>query len=281
MKNSKLIIALFHIFLFLILSCNSEIKYQVAKNGIEYFFFQNIDTSKIGQPGDYYLVEMIGQREDDSVFINSYEVGNKIKLVRSKPPFHSQFNDALSMLSIGDSVIFKISADSFFTPLGQGIPKYLKKGEKLKFTMKVKDILAPQQHLLLMYENELLKMEEYLGLKKWNYLTDSATGIKYEIITKGNGKIAKNGDEAEITYLLTYLNGKIINRTKPGDKLKFIVGSTDYISALSVLSKLAVEGSKIQAVIPFAEGFGENGSAYVDPYATLILEMEILKINRK
>ena len=278
MKNLKVIIPV--IFFFLV-SCNSEIKYEIAKSGLEYHFFQKSDTAKKGEPGDYYLVEMLGQREDDSVFINSYEMGNKIKLVRTKPPFHSQFNDALAMLGIGDSVVFRLSADSFFSPLGQSVPKYLKKDEKIRFTLKVKDILAPQQHLLLMYETELQRMEEYLAQKKWNYLTDTATGIKYEIISKGSENKAKDGDEVEISYLLTYLNGKIINRTKPGDRLKFTVGSTDYISALSILSKIASEGTKLQAIIPFAEGFGESGSAYVDPYATFVIEMEILKINKK
>lgn len=279
MKSLK--IALIFFALVIVASCNKQIKYEIAKSGIEYYFFESSDTGKTGQPGDYYLVEMLGQREDDSVFINSYEIGNKIKLVRTKPPFHSQFNDALSMLKVGDSVVFRLIADSFFIPLGQNIPKYIKKGEKIRFTLKVKDILGNQQHLLMMYETELLRMEEYLAQKKWNYITDSSTGIKYEIINKGIGVNAVDGDEVEIAYLLTYLNGKIINRTKPGDKLKFIVGSAEYMNALSVLAKIANKGTKLQAVIPFAEGFGENGTAYVDPYATLIIEMEILKINKK
>ncbi|NUM32789.1 MAG: FKBP-type peptidyl-prolyl cis-trans isomerase [Bacteroidetes bacterium] len=277
----KKLLFLSSIVLFLFISCKKEIKYKKTKKGLEYYFYEKSDSGKKGNPGDYYLVEMIGKRSDDSIFINSYEFGNKIKLVRTKPPFHSQFNDALSMLSIGDSVIFRICTDSFFTPLNQSIPKYLKSGELITFTLKVKDILGQQQHLLMMYETELIRMEEYLNKKKWNYQTDTSTGIKYEIINKGNNTQAKDGDEVEISYLLTYLNGKIINRTKPGDNLKFIVGTQEYISALSVLTKLASEGTKLQAVIPFAEGFGENGSAYVDPYATLIIEMEIIKINKK
>lgn len=281
MKNLFVLNIAIVVSIMLLTTCKSEIKYEKSKSGLEYHFFENSDTGKTGEPGDYYLVEMIGKRQDDSVFINSYEMGNKIKLVRTKPPFHSQFNDALAMLSIGDSVIFRLCADSFFTPLGQSIPKYLKKGELITFTLKVKDIMGNQQHLLMMYETELLRMEEYLNLKKWNSQTDSATGIKYEIINPGSNIKAKDGDEAEITYLLTYLNGKIINRTKPGDKLKFTVGSPDYISALTVLAKIGTEGTKLQAVIPFAEGFGESGTAYVDPYATLIIEMEILKINKK
>ena len=269
------------LFLVLIQSCKKEIEYKKLPSGLEYHYFHKADTGMKGKPGDYYLIDMIGQREDDSVFIDSYKLGQKIKMVRTRPPFHSLFNDALGMLKIGDSLIFRMRADSFFYPLHQPVPGYLKASELIRFTVSVKDILDPQAHLLKMYEYEYSKMEEYLGKKGWNYATDTATGIKYEVVRKGNGVKAVSGDEVEVSYLLTYLDGTIINRTKPGDKMVFQVGSTDYIPGLSKVVLLNEEGSKIQAIIPFAEGFGESGSAYVDPYATLIIEMDILKVIKK
>ena len=264
-----------------IYSCNKAVDYQRAASGIEYYYFSKSDTGSTGKPGDFYLLDMIGQREDDSVFVDSYKLGQKIKMVRTKPPFHSMFNDALGMLKVGDSVIFRLRADSFFRPIGQPVPKYLKASELIRFTVKVKDILNPQAHLLKMYEYEFDKMEAYLQLKKWNYLTDTATGIKYEVIKAGSNIKANNGDEAEVSYLMTYLDGKIINRTRPGDVLKFTVGSPEYMAGISKLVSLVGEGAKVQAILPFAVGFGEEGTAYVDPYATLIIEMDILKIHKK
>lgn len=261
-------------------SCNKKIEYKRTSSGLEYFYFEKSDTGAMGKPGDYYLLDMVGQREDDSIFVDSYKLGQKIKMVRTKPPFHSMFNDALGMLKIGDSVVFKLRADSFFRPIGQAVPGYLKASELLRFTIRVNDILDPQAHLLKMYEFEYDKMESYLKLKKWNYSTDSSTGIKYEIVKPGTKVLAKDGDEAEVSYLMTYMDGKIINRTRPGDVLKFIVGSPDYMPGISRLVTIAGEGAKIQAIIPFAEGFGEQGTAYVDPYATLIMEMDIVKIHK-
>jgi len=262
-------------------ACNKKIDYQRATSGLEYFYYEKSDTGAMGKPGDYYLLDMVGQREDDSVFVDSYKLGQNIKMVRTKPPFHSMFNDALGMLRIGDSVVFKLRADSFFRPIGQAVPKYLKSSEMLRFTIRVNDILGPQAHLLKMYEFEFDKMESYLKLKKWNYLTDTSTGIKFEIIKPGNKVLAKQGDEAEISYLMTYMDGKIINRTRPGDVLKFVVGSPEFMHGISRLVSLAGEGAKIQAILPFSEGFGEEGTAYVDPYATLIIEMDIVKIHKK
>ncbi len=264
-----------------IISCKKEIKYQKTPSGLEYFYYSMPDTGSSGKPGYYYLVDMIGQREDDSIFIDSYKLGQKIKFVRTAPLFHSLFNDALGMLKVGDSLIFRMPADSFFKPLGQSIPHYLKPGETIRFTMKVKDILDPEAHLVNMYVYELDKMVEYAKLKKWNFLTDKETGIKYEFLKKGNSVKALEGDEVDVSYLITYLDGKIIDRTKPGDRIKVIVGSDENIKGLNRLILLAEEGSKIQAIIPFVEAFGETGSRYVDPYATLVIEMEILKINKK
>jgi len=261
-------------------SCDKKIEYQRIASGLEYFYHEKSDTGATGKPGDYYLLDMIGQREDDSIFVDSYKLGQKIKMVRTQPPFHSMFNDALGILKIGDSVVFRLRADSFFRPLGQAVPNYLKASEMIRFTIRVNDILDPQAHLLKMYEFEYDKMESYLKLKKWNYSTDSSTGIKYEIVKPGTKVFANEGDEAEVSYLMTYMDGKIINRTRPGDVLKFIVGSPDYMRGISRLVTIAGEGAKIQAIIPFAEGFGEQGTAYVDPYATLILEMDIVKIHK-
>lgn len=262
-------------------ACKREINYARTASGLEYFYFYKSDTGKAGKPGDYYLLQMTGLREDDSVFINSYQLGQKIKMVRTVPPFHSLFNDALGMLRIGDSIQFRLPADSFFKPLGQEVPKYLRKGSLIRFTLKVYDILNPQEHLIQMYEYEYDRMEAYLKEKRWNFQTDTATGIKYEIVSPGNSLRAAAGDEVEISYLMTYLDGKIINRTRPGDVMRFEVGSADYMPAISKLSALAGEGSKIQAVIPFASGFGEEGTAYIDPYATLVIEMDIKKIVKK
>jgi len=273
----------FYLFIFLltgIVSCKKDIKYDKTPSGLEYYYLEKSEQGRGGEPGDFYLVDMIGQREDDSVFINSYTMGQKIKFVRTKPPFHSMFNDALGMLKSGDSIIFRMSADSFFIPLGQPLPNYLHKNELIRFTLTVKDVLNPEAHLVKMYEYELVKMLEFLDQKKWKYATDS-TGIKYEIIKEGNTIKAKVGDEVEVSYLLKYLNGKIINRTKPGDPLKFTVGSTDFINGLSRLALMAGEGAKLQAVIPFSEGFGEEGNAYISPYATLLLEMDIIKVIKK
>ncbi len=263
--------------IFLAISCRKEIKYTKTESGLEYCYFEKSDTGSKGKPGYFYLVEMVGQREDDSVFIDSYKLGQKIKLVRTEPPFHSLFNDALGMLRVGDSIGFKMPVDSFFRPLRQAVPSYLKSSQNIRFTIKVKDILNPEAHLLKMYFYEVDKMLEYLKLKKWNYSTDS-TGIKYEVIKKGEGVKAKIGDEVMVSYLLTYMDGKIIDRTKPGDQSKVIVGESSYISGLSRLILLAEENSKIRALLPFAEAFGENGSAYVDPYATLVIELDIHKI---
>lgn len=262
-------------------SCKRDIKYKKTASGLEYYYFEKPDTGAKGKPGYFYLVDMIGQKENDSIFINSYKMGQKIKLVRTEPPFHSLFNDALGMLRVGDSVIFRMKADSFFKPLGQPVPNYLHQSENITFTIKVKDILHPEAHLLQMYVYELDKMVDFVKQKKWNYTTDKETGIKYEILKTGNSIKAAEGDEVEVSYFITYLDGKIIDRTKPGDKSTIIVGSPDIMKGINKLVMLTDEGSKIRAVIPFAEGFGETGSKYVDPYATLVIEMDILKIKKK
>lgn len=281
--NYRLINSLFILTLFFCLSsCTRDIQYQKTENGLEYAFLEQHPEGKKGELGDYYIFDLIVTRDNDSVVSNSYESGIPAKFLRRKSLYKGDIYEALAMCSEGDSLKIRLQADSFYLSHNFTVPDYLVPGEKLTFTMKIREVLKLGQFKMKMFEQELDEIDAFVSKKRWNVKTDTLTGIKYEI-TKPNpaGKSIETGDQVEFTYFYYYLNEKIIAKSKEGDPWIFEVGDPNHIHGLSAALCFGREGEKLRAIIPFSEAFGEEGRAAIPPYSTIVIELDILKVNKK
>jgi FKBP-type peptidyl-prolyl cis-trans isomerase FkpA len=209
MKQQLFFLALISVMLH---ACKQEIQYQVSPEGLKYHFFEKNNGGKRGEVGDIYLLDIQAKRPDDSIIINTYALGRKLKFERNNPVFPGDFHSALAMMQTGDSLVFVQIADSFYTTSFRlGMPSYLKPGDEIRFYVKVQDILNPFQHKMTMFEFELDEMETYLRKKKWKAQTDSLSGIKYEFLNRNEtGSPLKNGDSVRIQYHYQLLDGKMI-----------------------------------------------------------------------
>lgn len=263
-------------------SCRKDVQYQKTENGLEYVFHKQNPSGKKGEVGDYYLFDLIVTRDNDSIVSNSYETGIPAKFLRRKSLYKGDIYEALAMCGEGDSLSIRVQADSFYMSHNFSVPEFLVAGEKLTFTIKMREILKLGQFKLRMFENELDEIEAFVKKKRWNVTTDTLTGIKYEV-TKPNpaGKAIATGDEVSFTYFYYYLNEKIIARSKEGDPWLFTVGDPNHIHGLSAVLTFAKEGEKIRAILPFSEAFGEEGRAAIPPYSTIVIELDILNVNKK
>lgn len=258
-------------------SCKKELTYQLSEKGMPYHFFERSEQGKRGEIGDIYLLELQAMRPDDSVFLDTRALGRFLKFKRSQEVFPGDFHHALGMMSKGDSMVFKQIADSFYNrSFNIGLPPYVKASDELRFFVRVKDILNPYEHKMTMFEFELDQMEEFIRKKAWNVKTDSSSGIKYEITERDSStRPIRNGDSILMKYHYTTLEGRMIARSNPDDWVGFEVGSEEHIPGLSIVLNKCRYGDKIRALIPFEQALGENGNAYVPPYTTFVVELEI------
>lgn len=263
-------------FLLALGACQNQSEYKKTKNGLEYVFHQKEDTGNKGKLGDYYLFDLIVKTSKDSVISSSYESGSPSKFIRRKSLYPGDIYEALAMCAVGDSMSFKLRADSFYMSHQFGYPDFLPKGEILTFTVKMREILSPMGFKLKMFNEELDAMELFISKKGWKVQTDASSGIKYEILKKvDSGKKIENGDKVAISYFYYYLNDQIIARSKEGEPWAFTVGDPNHIEGLSQLLKLCKKGEKVRAVLPFSTAFGDAGRAAIPPYSTIVLELDI------
>lgn len=263
-------------------SCSKKETYEKTANGLEFIFHQKNNGAKTGAVGDYYFFDLIVKRSNDSIMSNSYETGVPAKFLRRKSLYPGDIYEAFSMCAEGDSLTIIVLADSFYNSHNFPFPEYLVPGEKLTFTMKIKEILNVGEFKMKMFDSELTEIEDFITRKGWMITTDSSSGIKYEITKKNpEGKSIQLGDSVKISYFYYYLNEKIIARSKPDDFWNFEVGDPEHISGLSKALTFMNEGEKMRAILPFAEAFGEEGRAAIPPFSTIVIELEAHQIIKK
>ena len=104
------------------------------------------------------------------------------------------------------------------------------------------------------------------------------SGLQYRILREGKGKSPKPADTVTVHYRGTHLNGDEFDssyrrNTPVTIKLSFVIKG--WKQALPLMK----EGEKWELYIPPDLAYGEKGEGPVEPNATLIYEVELLKVN--
>ena len=105
-------------------------------------------------------------------------------------------------------------------------------------------------------------------------------GMKVEILTKGAGVQVKNDDNATVHYVGTLPDGtkfdSSVDRNAP---FTFMVGKGRVIKGWDLGVAGMRVGEKRKLTIPSELAYGETGFLMIPAKATLIFEIELLKIN--
>ncbi|MDR0940622.1 MAG: FKBP-type peptidyl-prolyl cis-trans isomerase [Bacteroidales bacterium] len=106
----------------------------------------------------------------------------------------------------------------------------------------------------------------------------TASGLQYEIVTQGTGAQPQAGDVVTLHYKGTLIDGTVFDSSiERGEPATF--GVSQVIPGFSEAIQLMNVGSKYIVYIPQELAYGERGAGPIEPYSTLIFQIELLGID--
>lgn len=104
-------------------------------------------------------------------------------------------------------------------------------------------------------------------------------GLQYEVMKEGNGAKPKASDEVNVHYHGTLISGEEFDSSvSRGEPISFKLSQV--IKGWTEILQLMPIGSKWRVYIPYDLAYGERSAGpHIQPYSTLIFEIELLGIN--
>jgi FKBP-type peptidyl-prolyl cis-trans isomerase len=114
--------------------------------------------------------------------------------------------------------------------------------------------------------------------KKRDGVKETASGLQYEVIKMGNGPKPTAEQVAKIFYVGTFIDGSKFDASLDHQKDPVDMDLKGVIPGFREALQLMPVGSKFKFYIPYELAYGERGRGQIQPYTTLIFEIELVDI---
>ncbi|HAM98260.1 MAG TPA: hypothetical protein DCQ26_06585 [Marinilabiliales bacterium] len=257
-----------------------------TKSGMYYQLHKMGEEIKPPKASDYVTADIVYATTNDSVFFKGHRT-----FQLTVPEFKGAIDECFLMLSQGDSATFIIDAEKFFTrTLQSRMPRFIKKGDKLKVGLKIDEIRTQEQYAsdkaeFLKWiedfgEYEKLILGRFIQEEKVN-VAPTESGMFFISVRQGTGKPVEMGDLVLVHYEGKFLNGRFFDSTtKRNQPFEFVYGSEmQVIPGLEEAIGRMREGEKAVVILPSDLAWGEKGSStgIIPPFTSVIYEVELLK----
>lgn len=265
-------------------SCdNTNPGFKKAENGIYYKIISQVDsTADMKADSGMFMNVTMSYGTEDSLLFDAYEQGGGegFDLPYTEPTYPGDINEALALLSKGDSAVFIIKADSFFlkTARSPQVPELFSENNDLFFWVKVNDILTKEQidARNLQYVEERKQKEKadlaiYLS-KNYPDIEPTESGLFIVKEKVGKGRLPKDGDFINFDFIVSTLNGpELFNTLETGQPMEREKGKRfDTEGFMEGLNTMSV-GDEYTLIVPSKLAFKEQGRpGMIEPYTTMV-----------
>jgi FKBP-type peptidyl-prolyl cis-trans isomerase FkpA len=252
-------------------------------SGLLYKFHEKTKSRK-AEIGDFITVEMRYKTNEDSLLFDGN--GATIPLELINPVFAGDINQALAMMSKGDSATFVIRADSFLlkNAMLTILPDFIDDDSRIIFNIRMRNVQSLEE-LELEKEKTLregLKIEEeainaYI-LENNISVNAEISGLYFIPIRSGKGQQANIGQHVSVHYTGKFLDGTIFDSSYDrGKPIEFDLGLGQVIAGWDEGIAKMKKGGKALLLIPSDLGYG-TGRGQIPPYTPLVFEVELINV---
>ena len=123
------------------------------------------------------------------------------------------------------------------------------------------------------------QQEELMGELSQGF-EKTESGLRYKMVSEGNGKKAEKGKTVSVHYKGMLADGTVFDSSyKRKQPIDFPLGKGHVIEGWDEGIQLLKEGDKARFVIPSHLGYGSRGAGgVIPPNATLVFDVELMKV---
>lgn len=281
-------------------------------SGLEYCFIVDKPTSPKPTVGDMVKLHMrsmvAGRGMYDSYTTNK---GKPVEFSVNQPAFKGDIIEAIMLMTPGDSIVVQVDADDIFKGTKNKKPDFVKKGDKVIYTIKLASVKTKEQvqkeqqaQVQKQIKEQTAKLEaqrkkqvaiDEKALQKYfvkNVISPykTASGLYYKTTQVGTGPMAKKNDKVKMNYRGTLLDGTIFDSNIDSafghmSPFEFKLGVGQVINGWDEGIALLNKGAKATLYIPSYLAYGSNarpgGGANpkgIPANSPLVFEVEVLDI---
>ncbi|PVX50998.1 FKBP-type peptidyl-prolyl cis-trans isomerase FkpA/FKBP-type peptidyl-prolyl cis-trans isomerase FklB [Balneicella halophila] len=106
------------------------------------------------------------------------------------------------------------------------------------------------------------------------------SGLQYQVIEQGEGKVPQKGDTVKVNYKGTLIDGTVFDTTENEGRapFEFVVGEGRVIKGWDEALQLMPVGSKWKLFIPSELAYGDREIPKIKGGSTLVFDVELLEI---
>jgi len=275
----KLLLVFFVIITTVVISCNKAPEVITLKSGLQYLD-DSLGTGREAKADDLVSIHFKGwmvPKDTASELFSDWTT-----------------DQSKSMLSLGDSkmrnqpVKFILNSGSFIKGTDEGIVGMKTGGvrtmiipSKLAYGEAGIGFIPPSTDLKVTVE--LLEVKDRVVAEMWKVdstlFKTTASGIKYAIISQGEGPAIEANKTVTVHYSGYLLNGTMFDSSVERDEpIMFVVGQGQVIPGWDEGMQLLKKGDKARFIIPPQLGYGEMVLEKIPANSTLIFDTEVIDV---
>ncbi len=288
-STSLLLVSSFFLFL---TSCKNE-SWETSPTGLKYWIQVDSAGENI-KTGDIVQMHVKYSTSKDSVLFNSFKMPQPITMEVPPSQFKGSFEEALSLMSQGDSGQFKIPADSIFRKeMGASRPSFIDSGSYLTFTVKILKDEKKEDFTKRVEKEKAENAGKQTGIDEaliTSYIaekglkpTKTEKGVYIQTVKLGTGVLPVVGDSVKVHYTGRTLDGKVFDSSRKedggmGSTFDFVLGVTPIIQGWQEGIAQMKQGSKSILIIPSGLAYGDQATPRFGANSVLTFDVELIKV---
>lgn len=275
----KLLFVLVAVLTIMLVSCNKGQEIKTLDSGLQYLD-DSLGTGREAKAGDLVSIHFKGwmvPKDTASELFADWSA-----------------DQTKNMLSIGDSKLrnqpikYVLNTNSFIKGTDEGIAGMKAGGirtliipSKLAYGEAGVGFIPPNTDLKIVVE--LLEVKDKGIAKMWEVdstlFKTTASGLKYAIISQGEGPLIEAGKVVTVHYSGYLQNGTLFDSSVERDEpIQFVVGQGQVIPGWDEGMQLLKKGDKARFIIPPQLGYAEMQIEKIPPNSTLIFDTEVVDV---